>query len=177
MKKIFVFMLMAVVFSIATWGQNTAPLSEGFENGVPNGWTIVGVAGSEPVALSSDFSNGGSSSIYFAYDCEQDAEGYLITPELRPTEANHTLSFHVFSGYPEYSGDNTFTVEISTQGSSVVSFTTVLQAITLTDSWEQQTIDLSSYIGQSVYIAFHMVDNCGAGAYIDDISGVDYVLP
>lgn len=177
MKKIFVFMLMAVVFSIATWGQNTAPLVEGFESGVPNGWNIVGLLGSNPVSLSSDFSHEGNNSMYFAYDEENGAEGYLITPELLPTVANHMFSFYVFSEYPDYSDYNTFTVEISTQGNAVSSFNTVLQTITLTETWELQTIDLSDYIGQSVYIAFHMVDEGGAGAYIDDISGVDYVVP
>lgn len=96
MKKVFVFVLMAITFfTISTWGQNTAPLIESFENGVPNDWTVVGVTGSDPIELSSDFSRTGNYSMYFAYDCDNGGvEGYLITSKLFPTETNHTLSMY-----------------------------------------------------------------------------------
>lgn len=101
------------------------------------------------------------------------ADEYLISPQIvLPFGVPVTLSwwFIVNGSYPE----DKYAVLVSTTGSNVSDFTTTLVDITPTaanGNWTQRTLDLSSYAGQSIYIAFHHHDTYDQNyVAIDDLS-------
>ena len=100
------------------------------------------------------------------------ADEYLVSPQfVLPAGQTVTLSwwFRVNGSYPE----DKLAVRLSTTGDAVANFTTTLIDITPTaanGSWTQQTLDLSAYAGQSVYLAFHHHDSYDANyLVVDDI--------
>ena len=101
------------------------------------------------------------------------ADEYLISPQIvLPSGVPVTLSwwFIVNGSYPE----DKYAVLVSTTGTNVSDFTTTLVDITPTaanGNWTQRTLDLSSYAGQSIYIAFHHHDTYDQNyVAIDDLS-------
>lgn len=158
----------------------TLPYTESFENGLGCWSTVNGSADGQP---------------WFAYDCadlsgitphhglyvasswswnssEMHANAWLISPKfvLPTVAAGDTLNFnwwHITNGsYPD-----SYSVVLSTTTNDTAAFTTVLRAHGQADStWTMQTVDLTAYAGQSVYIAFHHVDYNENYLLIDEIS-------
>ena len=160
---------LALIMGLGTLtAQNTVPLNEGFSNGLPDDWVING-------------SGSITSEGYFkvTYGCS----GYLITQKVMPTESNHTLSFDLW--VCQYCNDketNSFDLMLSTTNAEVSSFTSVLHVdgadIACAQSEGNQTIDLSNYVGQEIYLAFYITDvGNGAGIAVDNISGVSVIVP
>ena len=100
------------------------------------------------------------------------ADEYLISPAFELPDGSVSLSFwfRVNSNFPE----DKLAVKLSTTGNATSNFTTTLVDITPTaanGSWTQQTVDLSAYAGQTVYIAFHHHDSYDNNyVVLDDIS-------
>ena len=122
-------------------------------------WRLLSGIGSGSTAVTP---HGGSSMIgSFSWNSTaMNADEYLISPALElPTgSVSLTFWFRVNGGYP----DDYLAVKLSTTGTSTTAFTTTLIDITPTSangSWTQQTVDLSAYAGQTVYIAFHHHDS------------------
>ena len=159
---------LALIMGLGTLtAQNTVPLNEGFSNGLPDDWVING--------------SGSVTSGYFGV--EYDHTGYLITQKLMPTASNHTLSFDLWVyNYCSYKAPNSVDVMVSTTDAEVSSFTSVLHVdgndIACSQDAGTLTVDLTSYIGQEIYIAFYITDaGDGANIAVDNISGVDVILP
>ena len=100
------------------------------------------------------------------------ANEYLVSPQIQiPAGHSATLSwwFQVHPSYPE----DKLAVKVSTTGTAVSDFTTTVFDITPTAAngiWTQQTVDLSAYAGQSIYVAFHHHDSYDAYyLLLDDI--------
>lgn len=180
MKKLKLIALLAALFlPLATHAQET--LNEGFENWPPEEWTIIHVSGSSNWGTNTTAHSGSkAASINYATSGH---ENYLITPRLTPV-AGDNLSF--FATAQQYAG-TTLTIEVSTTTPEAAAFGTVLATYTSGDegtlgttslgTWVNKTIDLSSYAGQNIYIAFHVVDNDGGRLNIDDVTGVHQYVP
>lgn len=88
------------------------------------------------------------------------ANDYLISPQFQlPQNQYVTLSWW-FRVNPEYPADK-LAVKVSTTSSDIADFTTTLIDITPTaynGVWTHQTLDLSAYAGQSIYLAFYHHD-------------------
>ena len=174
--------LMALV--VVPWVTQAQVLNEGFEGGwPPDDWTTIHVSGSG--AWSKGTSSGGhNGSSAFAYrsDVSGGFEDYLITPQLAPV-AGDELSFYLASQYAASYPGTVITVEVSTTTPTVDAFTTVLATYdgsfaSSATSWVNKTVDVSDYIGQAIYIAFHVVDpSYDADVRIDDVSGVSLYVP
>ena len=100
------------------------------------------------------------------------ADEYLVSPQITlPAGQTATLLwwFRVNGSYPL----DKLAVKVSTTGNAVSNFTTTLIDITPTATngdWTQQSIDLSAYAGQSIYLAFHHHDSYDANyLLLDDI--------
>ena len=161
-------LLVALVVPWVTHGQT---LNEGFEatGFPPDDWTTIHVSGANYFGV-----NTGAAYVNYA---SAGHENYLVTPKLTP-KSGESLSFYVKTQtYPS----TTLTIEVSTTGNSAADFTTTLATynspIQPSNSYVQKTIDLSAYVGQNIYIAFHVVDNDGGGVWIDDVSGVSLFVP
>ncbi len=83
-------------------------------------------------------------------------DNYLITPNLT-LSAGATLTFWCTAQDASYAAEH-YAVLVSTTGTAVTDFTTVFEetftAGKAQAGWQQKTVDLSSYAGQNVYIAF-----------------------
>lgn len=167
----------------------TLPYFEGFETGETDWecWTVT----DEDDNFSSDWSAGyasywhrmgsgpgsfgtepatGDYCAAYRYLASFDQEGWLISPPiyLQPNQDFTELSFKTYEGAyfdMRYEG-----VLISTTNTNPSSFTQIWQQNNASNSWKTETIDLSAYQGQIVYIAFKYAGQDGHNWLIDDIS-------
>ncbi len=157
----------------------TFPYTEGFENGL-GCWQIVdndgdGIPWFLTTGSSTLTAHTGSymaASLSYNDDYALFPDNYLISPKFNlPASSTITLSwyFMVDASYPA----DKYSVYVST-GNTVSDFTTPLFTIVPDNThgtWTQQTLDLSAYAGQQVYLAFRHYD-CSDEDFIllDDIS-------
>jgi hypothetical protein len=146
------------------WAQiasGTAPIP-GFGGG-----TMTVPAGGGTYTAYSSYQTGGTT-----YD-----DQWLITPQIN-VPANGQLSFSLlwFGAYQDL-----VDVKISTTTNAISSFTTTLLSLDtlqfIQDTWKPFLVNLSSFAGQNVYIAFneHVADNAVDGAFIGiDLVKVDF---
>ena len=145
-------------------------LSAGFEAGFPSDWTVIdndgdgnqwGVYNS---SASFDFTHYGAvgAGIFTNYASNND---YLITPliEIPSNTASSIFSFWAKSHSSSYPED--FVARISTDGTN---FTSLGSTTSASSDWTQYSYDISSYIGQSVYLALHCVSTWGYYLMADD---------
>jgi len=153
------------------------PYSQDFENG-PGGWTVIDANNDsliwQPWRTSSYVT--AHSSGRFAASLSWigggvQADEYLISPAiLLPTDKTVTLSWW-FCVNPEYPEDK-FAVMLSTTGNAAADFTATLIDISPTaeqGDWTQQTLDLSAYAGQSIWLAFYHYGYDNNYIALDDI--------
>jgi hypothetical protein len=80
-------------------------------------------------------------------------DNYLITPPIE-VGAGSMLTYYHTAQDPLYPNDFYY-VKLSTTGNSIGDFTEVLWSGVTPLDWEQVSIDLSAYAGNTVYLAFH----------------------
>lgn len=187
MKKILFLATLFTAFLMTSKAQ-TILLNEGFENGFPAAWNNVDHDGDgfswEVLTADDDFidTHTGNACIASAsYDNEEEGalepDNYLVMPAItipaNLTAANlPALTWWVAAQDPDYPADY-YEVRISTSGNTVSDFTgsAVYAEILSSDEWAQRHVDLSSYVGQTIYIAF-IHTNCSDEFImkLDDIS-------
>lgn len=180
---------MLLLALLAPWAANGQTLNEGFESTTfpPDDWTTIHVSGGSSWVRSTG--TGASTSSAFAYrkDISGGYNDYLITPKLVP-QTGDELSFYLASQYSSSYAGTTLTIEVSTTTPTVDAFTTVLATYnsgssgnfgtTGSSNWVEKTVDVSAYIGQEIYIAFHATDpGYNADVRIDNVSGVSLYVP
>ena len=175
-------MFMAALMCSVSMSVSAQVLNEGFEDTSfpPDGWSTIHVNGSVNWSRSTT-KHSGEASAYANY-ASAGHENYLVTPKLAPV-AGDTLSFYVAS---QSYGGTTLTIEVSTTGVNASDFT-VLETYTTgssgtigttsPSSWVEKRIGLDSYVGQNIYVAFHVVDADGSAVYLDDVTGVSLYVP
>ena len=175
-------MFMAALMCSVSMSVSAQVLNEGFEDTSfpPDDWSTIHVSGSVSW-IRSTTKHSGEASAYANY-ANAGHENYLVTPKLAPV-AGDTLSFYVAS---QSYGGTTLTIEVSTTGVNASDFT-VLETYTTgssgtigttsTSSWVEKRIALDDYVGQNIYIAFHVVDDNGSAIYMDDVTGVSLYVP
>ncbi|MDG1398813.1 MAG: choice-of-anchor J domain-containing protein, partial [Polaribacter sp.] len=152
-----------------------AQFPEGFDNGLPSGWTtFIGENGLGTAEnwIAAGTTNGYMRILWEAVTAGSVAEDWLVTPQINITTANSLLAFDQFDfNTPNYG--SSLTIRISTGNSQ----TTHSDFITLDTQTEAQInsnarhkVDLSAYEGQSVYIAFVWSQNDGDALGIDNVN-------
>jgi hypothetical protein len=177
MKKI----TMLIAFLLAFASESYAQFPESFEGATfpPAGWTSFSGANGAGTAESWQqvdfYANTGDFSAYISYeniDPDATAEDWLVTPQIAITAANSNLSFYQSQDFgPDWG--SVYTVRVSTTSqTSIASFTTVLTQSEddVPLEFGPTNVDLSAYIGQSVYVAFVFANDDGDTWYIDDVS-------
>ena len=107
------------------------------------------------------------------------ADAWMISPKLNlPAEVPGGQTIRLTwwditnANYPDH-----YSVVLSTNSDDPSDFTTTLRDLdTPTGSWAQQSIDLTQYAGQSIYVAFHHEDYDANYLLIDDIA-VEIMAP
>ena len=150
--------------------EEMALLSVGFEAGLPNDWTIIDddndgyqwgfYVDNENFDMSHYGAAGGA-----VYNNSATNSDYLITPliEIPSNVASASFSFWAKSHSSDYPED--FVARISTDGTNFSSLGSTSNA---SSDWTQYSYDISSYIGQSVYLALHCVSTWGYYLMADD---------
>ena len=145
-------------------------LSTGFEVGLPNDWTIIDddndgyqwgfYIDDETFDMSHYGAAGGAVFTNSATNSD-----YLITPliEIPSNVASASFSFWAKSHSSDYPED--FVARISTDGTN---FSSLGSTSSASSDWTQYSYDISSYIGQSVYLALHCVSTRGYYLMADD---------
>ena len=186
MKKISIFLMLCLAFVGMASAQT---LNEGFEGTTfpPEDWTTIHVTGSNAWARSTGTGADGSSAFALRKDVSGGYEDYLITPLLEP-KSGEELSFYLASQYAASFANTTLTIKVSTTTPEIASFTTDLASWTSgsdgdfgttgSSNWVEKTVDVSAYVGQQIYIAFHAMDlGYNADVRIDNVSGVSLYVP
>ncbi|HLT32709.1 MAG TPA: choice-of-anchor J domain-containing protein [Aquaticitalea sp.] len=176
MKKI-TFLFLSILFSYSGFSQ----ISEDFEGATfpPAGWTVfVGENGLGTVENWKQqlFDTNTAVCVWELLPGGQRSEDWLVTPQVTVTAENPSLTFDsVDSGTTDYG--SIYTVRVSTASQNVHSDFTIVDTQTELEIAHSQTtmvgsnrsIDLSAYIGQSIYIAFVLEQNDGDLWRIDNV--------
>lgn len=165
MKKLF--SLALVLFAMLFSANAQYLLNEGFEDpnmSLPTGWTVIDNDGdgNNWYVLNNSQSSAGGYNVHSGDGHATSAsyngaaltpDNWLITPQINLT-TNSTLTFWV-AGQDSAWASEYFSVYVATSP-TVAAFTatTAVTSGTATGTMTQYTVDLSSYTGQSVYIAF-----------------------
>ena len=157
MKKITLLFLFMIGSVTVAFGQ----FSENFDAATtaPAGWSVINGGGANGFifaagAPGSAFSAPNAAQINYNATAHDD---YLVTPQITVTAGvNDRLTYYVKNQDPAYVED--YEVKLSTTTATAVDFTVVLTAqAAAPNAWSQFTIDLTPYVGQSIYIGFHAV--------------------
>lgn len=105
------------------------------------------------------FGHNGSNGVLMSYSYNNATQtalspnNFLVLPQIAITSSNKVLTFFACA-LDEANPSDHFGVAVSTTVNNTASAFAMLQDWTMTSgSWHQYTVDLSSYVGQSVYIA------------------------
>lgn len=145
-------------------GGDTVLLNESFEEGWPDGWVAYdndadtdtwGVY-SESENPGYDIAHTGDMGIGVIYNASGN-DDWLVTPPLNLTNfTSAAFGFWARSHSPDYLEN--FYVKISTTGNAINNFTTSLGSQTNAPAtWEQYIIDLTAYVGSTIYLAVQCV--------------------
>ncbi|MCD4730271.1 MAG: choice-of-anchor J domain-containing protein, partial [Bacteroidales bacterium] len=176
--------LLLLLLSTTLFAQD---LSEGFEDATfpPEGW--VQFRGTNNLGIIHDWKSSQANpktdlaSAFVNYENVGDiTEDWLVTPELVVSSGNNTLSFWICDDFPSDWG-SVLSVKVSTTSqTSHASFSEIdnFSELDLTnDVYIQQTIDLSAYDDDNIYIAFVWIQNDGDNLFLDDVTGPPIYVP
>jgi Carboxypeptidase regulatory-like domain/Secretion system C-terminal sorting domain len=170
MKKIILLCLL-MISSVSAVSQSTT-LQEGFENWPPADWSIYELG----VALDGwrqDFENIGHTGIHSAYSSidNSQCDNWMVTPQISIINNNYNLKFWDYHKTVEFY--DRASVHISTGSGNPADGDFVEVYFTSepipTETWIERSIDLSSYVGQDIYVAFRY-EGTWHEWYVDDVS-------
>ncbi len=153
MKRIIFSLLLFSFFFTAT--SQVVTVNEGFENWPPLNWEIYenGVALDGWIQDWQGISHSGEHSAYNDIDNAQ-CDNWLVSPQISVTSSDYTLRYWDLNGSPEYYDKVSILVSTNSGVPTDGDFIEVFVTTNLNLDWEQKTIDLSSYIGEEIYVAF-----------------------
>lgn len=138
----------------------------------PAGWTVIN--GGDPNtfifgegAPGSAFTQKNAAQINYSSSAAHD--DYLVTPAIAVTaNVNDRLTFWVKNQDPAYVEN--FDVKLSTGAATAADLNVVLLANAPAPStWTKMSIDLSAYVGQTVYVGFHATSTNMFRLLFDDV--------
>ncbi|MEM6317218.1 MAG: choice-of-anchor J domain-containing protein [Bacteroidota bacterium] len=157
----------------------TAQLNEGFEGAFPPaGWAILdnGVQQNQSWEKATQNPNTGSAHAFvnFSSSTTELAEDWLVTPKIKPTTGNTTLTFQVTNDFSGNDG-STYSIRVSTTSQSDFSSfavdTTFTEADFTANTYKAFSVDLVEYIDQEIFVAFVLSNSKGDSWLLDDVSG------
>ena len=170
MKKITLLLfLLSITFN------SYAQLSEDFETDPPSGWTFMQTETDDPgwVQTTSRANSGAASFFHDDANIASESTSWMISPAYT-VSADDKLSFFYNNNYNTYSVESG--VWISTASADPIAnstdFTEIfdIDANFSEDVWASHEYELSSYVGQTIYVAFKYRGDYADEIYIDDFS-------
>jgi hypothetical protein len=170
MKKItLLLLLLTVTFT------SYAQLSEDFETDPPSGWTFMQTETDDPGWVQTTIRANSGAASFFHDDANiaSESTSWMISPAYT-VSADDKLSFFYNNNYNTYSVESG--VWISTASGDPIAnpsdFTEIfdIDANFSEDVWASHEYELSSYVGQTIYVAFKYRGDYADEIYIDDFS-------
>jgi hypothetical protein len=177
LKKSIYYSFIVALFAFSTQAFSQVYLTEGFEGAfTPAGWTSF--RGTNGLGTTKDWTTDagsytGSICAYISYEnvTGGNAQDWLVTSQINLTGAGNKLDFYMKQDLiPNYG--SVYTIRVSTLSQTNISDFTIIKTWNETDfgtTYEFQSVDLSAYDGQNVYIAFVMENDDGDSWKIDDV--------
>ena len=170
MKKI---TLLLLLFAISFNGY--AQLTEDFETDSPTGWTFLQTETDDPgwVQTTGRAYSGAASFYHDDANTAAESTSWMISPAHTVT-ADENLSFFYNNNFNSYSVESGVWVS-NASGDPIANpsdFSEVfdIDANFSEDVWVSHEYDLSSYVGQTIYVAFKYRGDYADEVYIDDFS-------
>jgi hypothetical protein len=170
MKKIFTLL---VAFAAMTFAVNAQSLlSEGFDtDGMPSGWTSIDADGdgydwmNSISTMGEGYGHNGSAGLMLSQSYNNNVgaltpDNWLVTPAVNLV-GNSTLTFWVCGQDASWSAEHYGVYISTTSATDPTAFTQLMEATIGSKAqspWEQKSVNLSAYTGQTVYIAFRHFD-------------------
>ena len=180
MKKITLLFLLFLSFSAF------AQFPESFETAVPpTGWTTFrgtnGIGTTQDwtaTTLAADVSEGAQAAFVQWENVEGGlAEDWLVSPLHTVTAPNTSLSFFQRQSFAIDYGSE-YTIRVSTTSQTNIASFTIVNTQTEADlslTMTEKLVDLSAYVGQSIYIAFVMTNDDGDNWSVDNVNMVSSI--
>ena len=173
MKKI-TLLILTLCFSAMSYAQ----FPESFDGGasIPAGWAVfpgangLGTVESWQINDTNDY----AFVIWEAVTAGQTAEDWIVTPQVAITSSNNLLTFDMTDfNAPDYGSEVTVRVSTDASQTNIAGFTDILLTIDELDTnggaFQPWNVDLSAYIGSSIYVAFVMEGNDGDAWGLDNV--------
>lgn len=178
MKKTLLFLAAALNFCMAANAQ--VALSENFDNcadgSVPTGWTTYGDGltnhYTSPSTLNDSWSALQQAMVCITWTEESSAvDRWLVTPQVTVPTTNPMLVFDIAGvNYgPESPYAESLKVMVSTTDNQKASFSVLEDLGNLLEGNNTYGVDLSSYAGQSIYLAFACYTADGTYIFLDNV--------
>jgi hypothetical protein len=171
MKKI----TLIFIFLLGCVSSSFAQFSENFDADVtlPAGWSVIngGDANTWEIAApgSGGPSHSGTNVASIGYDSTTAHDDYLITPQFT-VNAGVSNHLNLWAQSRSTFFQETFDVLLSTTGTNATDFTEVIATgVAPGTAWQEFSYALSTYEGQSVYVAFKSTTIDQWELYIDDV--------
>jgi Carboxypeptidase regulatory-like domain/Secretion system C-terminal sorting domain len=154
MKRIIFTLLLFSFFNTTVVAQVTT-VNEGFENWPPTDWGIfeLGAAQSGWIQDWQGISHTGQHSAYSDIDNNQ-GDNWLVSPQINVATNDYEIKYWDLNESPEYYDKVSVLVSTSSGNPADGDFMEIFVVSVLNLDWEQNTIDLSSYLGEDIYVAF-----------------------
>lgn len=168
MKRI---LLIVVSFLMIQTIHSQTTLNEGFETWLPSGWQTkelgIGTRGWRDTFDTTTHTGTGSAHSNIDNDA---LDNWLISPPLNVVNDIYQLKYWEISKDIGYHNRTTVLVSAGSDDPTSGDFSILYKADALNiDVWEERTIDLSAYVGQTIYVAFRY-EGTYHKWYIDDVS-------
>ena len=169
MKKITLLLLFAISFS------GYAQLTEGFETDSPTGWTFMQTETDDPgwVQTTGRANSGAASFYHDDANTAVESTSWMISPSYT-VSAGEVLTFFYNNNYNTYSVESGVWISNASGDpiANTADFSEVydIDANFSEDIWVSYEYDLSSYVGQTIYVAFKYRGDYADEVYIDDFS-------
>ena len=148
----------------------TFPYTMGFENGF-GCWSTVDVNGGNSWGAYTAQGLGGTIAAGIQYQSSAH-DDHLISPKFSVTSNSSRFSFNAtdYFNYPE-----SFDVLVSTTGKAAADFTDTISSEVASGGYSYYQYDLSSYIGQNIYVSIHSTSTNQYYLFVDDVTIDEYV--
>jgi hypothetical protein len=168
MKKItLLFLFLIMTFSVK------AQFPEGFDNGLPSGWTTF--IGTNGLGTAQNWALAGTTNLFMKCSDENAGavtEDWLVSSSTSITATNSLLSFYEQTIYTQPFEPASMSVRVSATSQTDISTFTSLSSLSATEVFNgtnSRNVDLSAYEGESIYIAWVLEQEYGDGWIVDDI--------
>lgn len=178
MKKIYF-----SAFLLASLSANAQIFSENFDSGLPSTWTVIDNDGRTPNSATANLSSAGWHEVTQSgngvvgntswYDPAGAADDWLVTPQIAIPAGASNPYFLYDIRTPDASYPNNFKVLVSTTGTAMSDFTDITGTLEATTTFTTMGVDLSSYDGQSIYVAIQDVSNDKFVLFVDNVQVVE----